>query len=433
MRPRQLLANAAFALMFSAVYIACYVYFLHYWFDYGGFDLQRRDVSFFAIAITAAVLPIVCYGGQRAASSAVSVFIYLLLYVPVVLTFALESPRPVGELLVVQFALMGCMCALFLADRVIIRSPFDLTLDIDLAPWVFAATVAATAYVTVVYHGHLRWASFGADVYTQRFATESLGTGLATRYLSSWLSSLLIPLCLAYGLVMRRVRYFAIGTIASMILYMTAAAKIVFLLPPVYLVLFFLLSKGRVRSLFPLLVGGLSAVLLLLLAITRQTDGLLFLISSLLINRTIGNAGQLTLLYYEFFRTHPQTAYAHIHGIRELTGAYPYGARELGQVIGQFYWSDQTNANANFWATDGFAALGTPGLVFATAAAIAWLSIMNSVTRRYDRLFVVLCLVPFLVAVLNTSLFSAIWSGGAFFLILFFLFNAKNIELHRAE
>ena len=431
MKPRHLLTNAVLALVFAGVYIACYVYFLNYWFEDVGFALQRRDAAFFAASIGASVIPILCYGGQRAASSAVSVFVYLLLYVPIVLTFALASNRPIGEIALVQFALMGCMSALFLSDRVIVRTPIDVDLGIDLAPWVFAATVLATAYFVVVYRGHFRWASFGADVYVQRFATESLAAGLVTRYLSSWLSSVLIPLCLAYGLSTRRKSYFLLGTAASVIMYMGAAAKIVILLPPVYLTLFFMFSKGRIKSLFPLLVGALSAVLLLLLAITRQGEGLLFVMSSLLINRTIGNAGQLTLAYYEFFRTHPQTLYSHIHGLREISGAYPYGPRELGQVVGQFYWSLDTNANANFWATDGFAALGTPGVVFATGAAIAWLAIINSVTRGYDRLFVVLCLVPFLATVLNTSLFSSIWSGGAFFLSLFFLFNSKSITQGR--
>lgn len=431
MRPRDLLTNAALALVFAGVYIACYVYFLNYWFEYLGFVLQRRDASFFTVSIAAAVLPILCYGGQRAASSAVSVFVYLLLYVPIVLTFTLASDRPLGEIALVQFALMGCMSALFLSDRVIVRTPVDLHLGINLAPWICVATVAATAYIVVIYRGHFRWASFGDDVYVQRFATESLGTGLVTRYLSSWLSSLLIPLCLAHGLSTRRRSYFVVGTVASVIVYMGSAAKIAILLPPVYLALFLVFSKGRIMSLFPLLAGGLSAVLLLLLAIVRQGDGLVFVMSSLLMYRTIGNAGQLTLAYYEFFRIHPQTLYSHIHGWREISGAYPYGQRELGQVVGQFYWSPDMNANANFWATDGFAALGTPGLVFATGAAIVWLAIMNSVTRGYDRLFVVLCLLPFLVAILNTSLFSSIWSGGALFLSLFFLFNARNLESHR--
>ena len=57
--------------------------------------------------------------------------------------------------------------------------------------------------------------------------------------------------------------------------------------------------------------------------------------------------------------------------------------------------------------------------------------LIYSVTRAYNTLFVVLCFIPFMITLLNQSLFSSLWSGGAFFLLLFFLFNKRSATLMR--
>lgn len=426
MRLRRVAWHLALALTFCGVYVTCYVYFLNKWFAYAGFVMYARDGSFWAVSIVLATLPIVCYNGYRAVSSAVAVFLYLLLYVPIVLTFAFGSQRQPGEIILVQSVLMVCMCALFFADRIVVRTPVDLRIGVDLVPWIFALTVASIAFIFVAYRGHLRLVSFGADVYVQRAESDEIGIGLIGRYTSSWMNSILIPICLAYGLVARKRKYFIAGFVGCVLMYLAVAAKIAILLPGIYAALFFFLRRGRLNAIFPVMVIGLSVVLLSLLAITNEWGGLPFVASSLLMNRTIGNAGQLTLAYFDFFQSHPQTLYTHVHGIREITGAYPYGGKELGEVVGQFYFDGETNANANFWATDGFAALGLSGLFFSTAAVFLLLMVLNSVTRSYDKLFTFLCLVPLLLWLLNTSLFTAIWSGGALFLTLFFLCNERR-------
>ena len=83
------------------------------------------------------------------------------------------------------------------------------------------------------------------------------------------------------------------------------------------------------------------------------------------------------------------------------------------------------NANANFWATDGIAAMGLPGVALISVAATLLLALINTVTRQYDRLFATLCFLPFVITLLNQSLFSSFWSGGAFFLIVFFALNRR--------
>ncbi len=418
--------NVGLAVCFVAVYYLGYVLFLHPWFGYFGFALYPRSNAFLMLTVLVAVSPIVLYQDFRALSSAIAVFIYLILYVPIVLTFGLASSRPVGDIVIVQLVFMACMCVLFLTDRVIIRSPLKLDTELDLIPMVLVATVISTLYLLFVYRGHLRLVSFGEAVYAQRAATADVGGGLVTRYLSAWLATALTPLCLAHGLFTRNWKYFGAGSAACVVIYMAVAAKVMIILPFVYVALYLLFSGGRLRKVYPISIVSLLAFILVMLAITgADVGGIIFLVSSILLSRTVGNGGLVTLAYYDFFTFHPQTDYSHINLVRMLFGSYPYGTDGLGQVVGQYYWSADMNANANFWATDGLAALGLLGVPVVTVVCALLFVAINSFTRAYDQLFVLLCFVPFVQYLLNTSLFTSLWSGGAIFLLLFFMFNKR--------
>lgn len=420
--------NVLVALLFAGVYCLCYVEFLNPVFAYAGYPLEPRDLSFVVASTAIAVAPILAYRGIRAVSSVISVFIYLLLYVPIVLTFALGSPLPLGRIVAIQLTFMASMCALFLTDAVIIKNPIVLSTRHNVARMALGVTIVGALYVVSVYRTSLAFVSF-ADVYVQRFATTDIGTDVVTRYLSAWLSSVLVPICLAYGLVRRKHIYVIVATATCVVFYMAVALKIMILLPVVFAGFYAVFAKRRLAVLFPTMAIGLSVIALILIAVTNQNNGVPFLATGLFLSRTLGNGGQLTMAYYDFFATHPQTAYTHVHGITQLMGSYPYGSLSLGEVVGQFYWSSDMDANANFWATDGFAAAGLIGVPFATALCALTMALMNSVTERFDRLFAAMCFLPFIISLLNRSLFSSVWSGGAAFAILFFLTTRPENEL----
>ena len=430
MRPRSFVINIGLAVAYALVYMQCYVSFLHFNFAYAGAELYQRDALFVVASVALATLPILCYRGVLAISSIISLLVYLVLYVPIILTFALGSSKPPGDILVVQLTFMCGMALLFMADAIIIKSPFDFDIGVDLMPVVLVLTIASTVYTFVVYRGSLHFPGFGEVLYDQRFANASLGAGLVTRYLLSWLSTVLIPLCLGYGLTTKSFRYAAAGTAACVILYMGAANKITILLPGVFLA-FYLLAKNRLQVFYPLLSGGLTLAVVGLMTVAAVPGSLLYVAAAIFLNRTIGNGGQLAVAYYDFFTFFPQTEYSHIHGISLLTRPYPYGDLIPGQVVGQYFFGPTTTANASFWATDGIAAFGLTGVAIASAAFAMVLVVMNSITRTYDTLFVSLCFLPFVVTLLNQSMFSSLWSGGGIFLLVFFLLNAKSSTQQR--
>ncbi len=432
MQLRPLLGHIVLAALVSAVYLYCYIVFLNPFFEYAGFALYRREPGFLALALVFAILPVLLYTGVRQLSSILAAFVYVMLYIPIILTFAIGSAQPTNHIVLVQIVFMVGMALIFLVDRVAIENPFNFEIDVDLFRWLLALTAAATAYMLFVYRGNLRLVSFDAAVYELRSANADLGAGMLTRYLSSWLSNVMVPLCLAYGLFARRYIYFLLGSAACVILYMATAAKIMILLPVVYLAFYVVFSSGRIYSFYPLLAGGLSVFIAAMTAL-GSLGGLSFIIASIFLNRTIGSGGQVTVAYYDFFSFFPQTNFSHINLVQMVTGAYPYAGRGVGQVVGQYVYDPLMNANANFWATDGIAALGLVGVLVASVAFAAVLAVMNTLTREVNPLFVLLCFVPFITQILNTSLFSSLWSGGGFFVLLFFVLHGRKQVAPRSE
>jgi hypothetical protein len=428
-KPKDWAVNLALALIYANVYAWVYSAFLHVNFGYvGGMELYARPMEFLIVMYTIAVLPILLYRGMRATSSAIAVLIYLLLYVPIIITFGLGSGQSHGHIIGIQLTFLLGMAMLFLADGVVLKNPIPLNLDFSLMPAVMAATALATLYAVWVYGGNLRFVSFGAELYEQRFlADEVAGGGVVVGYVTSWLSTVLIPLCLAHGFAHKRPWYVIMPVVSSVILYMAAANKITIVLPVVYAGMYFLM-RGRLQSIFPLLTLATVGVIAGLIFASGEGEAA-FVAASLILYRTIGNGGWITQVYYEFFSFHPQTEFSHVMGIKELTKPYPYGELGIGQVVGTFHWNPTMNANANFWATDGIAGLGLPGVLIISGIGVVLFVAINTFTRPYDKLFVLLSFLPFISILLNQSMFSSVWSGGGLFLLLFFLINKREFEV----
>jgi len=118
-----------------------------------------------------------------------------------------------------------------------------------------------------------------------------------------------------------------------------------------------------------------------------------------------------------------------VRPINALLGSYPYGDMPISRVLGQYYWTEDMNANANFWATDGIAAMGLVGVFLISLVFCLFLIFLNSITKEYNKIFLILLFYPFLSTLLNTSLFQTMWSGGGLFIIILLLFLKTDRDL----
>lgn len=418
--------NILLALIFSGIFYYCYVYFLNFYFEYANFPLFKPSAMLLFCSFIISAVPILLHKGFKSVSSIISIFIFIILYIPTIITFALALNEPIENVLFIQFIYFVSMCLLFLADRfVLTNSKIHLFKFISFR-FVMILTVICSLYPLYIYWGNLKFVSF-SDVYVQRFANADIGADTITRYLMSWLNIFLIPICLIYGVINKNLFFFFVGTLSSVILYMTTAAKGTILMPFILLGLYYLLSKTGLKNIYSALILSLSVSMLGLLILTsyQGTDSPLFMAASILIMRVVATGGILNLTYYNFFLDHPHTYYTHIGPINAITGAYPYGNLQLGEVIGQYFIGD-INVNANFWATDGIASIGLIGVLVISVVLFLLLILLNTITKRYNKIFLVLLFMPFLATLLNTSLFQSMWSGGGFFIIILLLCLKTN-------
>ncbi len=69
------------------------------------------------------------------------------------------------------------------------------------------------------------------------------------------------------------------------------------------------------------------------------------------------------------------------------------------------------NTNANFWASDGIAALGRIGVSIALVC-VRMFAVLDTVTGCHNRLFVVLCFLPIVATLGSVGVFQSVFSGG---------------------
>ncbi len=420
---RFLVRNVLLALAFSLLYLLCYERFLNQFFDYLGFPFYKKDVFFLFISLFIVILPLFFYRGFISLSSYISIFIYIILYIPTILTFAVGSSLPMHQILLIQVIFLGGMCIFFLADTI----QFSLKVRISLLriEYVLFATILSCLYIIWVYRGNLQFVGI-EDVYVQRLSNEGIGSDVISRYLIVWLATVFAPLCIIYGILNSKGLYLIIGIVACIVVYMAYAPKWVIMLPFILGALSFVFRNGRHEHMYNILIIMLALPMLIIILVSPEPDNGFFLFSSIFLMRTVGQGGSLNLVYHDFFSNHPQTYYSHINIVNKITGAYPYKDLQIGQVVGQNIWSEEMNSNANFWATDGFAAMGLTGLALSSLLLFFLLLLLNASSKRYNKQFLIMAFIPFLLFLLNTSLFSTMWTGGGIFLLLFMLLSRNE-------
>lgn len=413
-------AKIAISLFYCITFYFAYINFLNFYFSYAGYDLiEARKENFLLILITLlfGVLPIFFFRGIKTISSFLCIFIYFILYVPIIVTFHFAMKGNVIYVIYQQMLFVFGMSILFVADRIVLKNSYTFKTNLDLFKVVLILTIAITIFMMIVYRGNLRIVSF-ADVYDLRSENEELGHGVVMGYLSSWLVSVLIPLCLAYSIFAKKWVYFLVGIFGCVIVYMATGAKTAVVFPIVTYLIYKLFTNFNLKYSFFALGLGLS-ITVILISVSEFN-----VISSLIMMRTIGNGGDLAIQYHDFFINHPKTYYSHINVVNLITNSYPYN-KPLGQVIGNYYLGD-TNSNASFWATDGYASAGDLGVVLASIFLFMIFVLFNSISKSYNKIFIIIVLIPFITSFLNSSMFQSLMSGGA--ILTFFFLSFSSIK-----
>ncbi|MGZ3763980.1 MAG: hypothetical protein ACXVB0_00515 [Mucilaginibacter sp.] len=272
-------------------------------------------------------------------------------------------------------------------------------------------TIALVLFLLSYFRSSFSIVSF-EDVYSHRAAVKA-ETGFLS-YFVLWNTYFFGPLTLIIGLLKSKKLYIIVGIIATVSAYGIAASKISLFIPMIILATYYLIKTGK--SIFNFYGIGLISLIAIFLSVPKK----FFILSAIVLMRTIGIGGLLTYQYNEFFKVNPKTYLSHVNVINAITKSYPYNDA-LGFVVSKQYVSMEVNANANFWATDGLAGFGLYGVIFISIVLGFLFVVIKSMESRSTNNYRLLALVfvPFNVILLNVSLFTSFVSGGLVFLILY--------------
>jgi len=162
-------------------------------------------------------------------------------------------------------------------------------------------------------------------------------------------------------------------------------------------------------------------------------NGIIELLGSLVLMRTISMPGFLTVQYMRFAESNPLTYYSHVNVIDAIFNNYPY-RNVLGYEVGYFFSNSyNNNANANFIATDGVVALGPGGIIVAFLMFSILMIVVDSVTTGYSKKFLCLSSLYIIINLLNASLFTTFLSGGLLLYLVAFLFFRLDLREYTAQ
>ncbi len=405
-------------------YVACfnwmYVRYLSPEFDYFGFDYNPPPSKYLVIAWTLAILPSLWMPLRLVRPSQL---VYWTLYITVVipsmfvpLYAGLNPPAEVIWLvttLFVGFAIVGLSYAV----------PLRRFHGPNVSPQLFwtlmiAVAVFLAAWMLVVYR-NFHIVSF-ADVYDLRDAASDMAEGTQVNYAFMLMTGAIGPFLMAYGLFYRRWWCFVGGVAGQILIYSIGGTKgsilSILFVPGMYL----LLKRTRLPFGMKFLLGvlvllGLTS--LSYIAVGGEPGVIHAVVLFVILLRTLSMNGLTTAQYYDFFTRNPLTYYSHLHFVNWFI-KYPY-KYPMGMEVGLWYSGDLgLDATGHFWAMDGLAALGLPGILVISVgcACVFWL--LDSIASRHTPELAALVITYAAYNIANIGLFTSLLSGGLFLLML---------------
>jgi len=295
--------------------------------------------------------------------------------------------------------------------------------------------VTLVAWVLLIYGNRLQLVAFDQVYDEVRANGGAIEAGTGVSYAVNWLAYLLLPLLLSIALARRNILIGVLASAGFLLMYSTSGlrsiAVSIITLPTCY----FTLTRFRNLSGYALGIG-MGTILLVLTGLSMMFEvedvpGL-HTILSIVLMRTAGTTGYLMGLYHDFFQANPLTYFTHLK-IFLLAGVGAYN-EQLGVIIGRTYTtSSEICMNANFWATDGLAALGLLGIPIISVVVAFVCYVVDWVSQRQPLVFVVTSLLPIIILMCNISIFTTMLTGGLVFWIGLMIVMPARIAERPAE
>lgn len=406
-----LLAAGALAAGFRLVYVLWVSpYFAYYGLTYEDISFERQLLVWVLSIAPALWLPV----RLTRPTEAIYLVLYATVYVPSIF-IALQGGQvaPPDDILLALALFLGVAVTgasyCFRVPRIVgANLPLPL-----LNAAIITLAVAGNAWIIATCYSIMRIPDL-KEIYELRFANSDLVQNSLVRYALMIMPGAVDPLLIAFGLARRSWIWLLSGIAGYVVVFMATGLKGDVLFPLMAIGLWPLMRRrDRLPQRLILGTGALLGVFALLeWAIgIDQPESSLFALASILATRGFSIHGLLMSRYFIYFSSHPLTHFTHVNVIARIAGI-PVTQLVNVEIGTEFWGSPDLSANAGFWAEDGLASLGLPGILVASALVAALFWLMDAICVRHDLRVCTIALLFQALNLANLSLFTSILSGG---------------------
>ena len=431
--------------LISAAYVTCLIYAYNYYLSpiwaymgYPVFDVTRSGIALFISILSILSLALLLPPRIMRYSHFVVWFLFFFLFAPILVVVSMQGLENDGGIKLVTILTISYALIYFIPEVIWISKLHSISSNVSTIVQI-PARININIILIVIYilftlsllinFFHMMKVVGFYEVYEQReLAIEISGNRTLIAYLAGWLTRVIAPIMIAIGLMYKRKIYIVLGLFALLVSYAIFATKY---LPALILLMillhYFVLDHKQILAerIGLIALGGILLPLGIITLYGYTINGTIDILVSQSLRRVFGNPGMIIGFYSEFFDSHNLTYFTHLGPIRWFFD-YPYNELTIGQVVG-FYTAGTTayNANANFWATDGIAALGHIGVVLIGVVLGLILTVFNYWSSPTALRLLCLSSVSTVWMLTDTSVFRALFTGGwpIFFLIAHYFFE----------
>lgn len=412
---RNPLINLALGIVYAIVYDYVYVHYMAVYFSYLGCPESNMSNNMYLGYIILTSFPMLFYKGYKYISSGFSVFIYLLIYVPMLYITIISPTINIHERVFIIVTLVLTQVLFHTYDGLMVfkkgfQKPTKKLLSFSNYEKI---TLVIIAFILITEGNSLTYVDMFAQSDMLYELRESYGDNrlLINGYLICWCKGALLPILLVCYLKQKNWIKYSMTFSGFILMFMLDMQKNTMLMPFLMTALFFVARRTFFTKYYQILMVLVVSITSLLLV---MYSGNLFIypIAALFVMRTQCLDSWIFSMYLDFFQNQPYTYWTHINIVNLLTGAYPYN-----EPLGVMVSDGEMNANASFLITDGYAAIGPIGILLIGIVFIILRGIINSSQLRYAKNDLLILMLPALLGALNSSVFTAILTSG--FLIVY--------------
>lgn len=409
-------------LCYILLYDYIYEEYIYELFEYmGNIDYIHMSVINRISWIILSIIPFTLYHRINEISTFLCLFIYILVYIPLIHAFFITEGLSTIETYCYSFALCGFLTIYFQIHRIPLLKGMQLS---PICPLYVVEII--TLALTIAFLISRANSMHFVNIFTQADLLYSLRAENAEKveerslilYVQGWLSGAFYPFLLVWYLKYKSYIKASLILLGFFLLFMVDMQKSTFFIPFIIVVFFYFIrwkEQTICNRLHSFVFWGIIVFSSLLMVVSDSDNKVLFAIVAIVLLRTVCVTGWLAQMYLHFFQENPYTYYTHINVVNAITNAYPYDV-PLGMAVAY----NSQNANATFFLTEGIASWGIIGVIITGFIFLALLYFINSITYRYQKSDIFVIFIPTLICMLNASIFSTLLTGGLFILIFLF-------------